>query len=98
MRVLVYTYVLSVLYQEPLLPKKVFLYRQRSCRGQLGLCLSTFKISKRQIILQKSTTALWFGSEEYKPIGFKTKMLKNFDEFLDDAFKSMKLGEKCLVY
>ena len=98
MRVLVYTYVLSVLYQEPLLPKKFFFYRQRSFPGQLGRCLSLLKISKRQIILQKSTTALWFGSEEYKPIGFKTKMLKNFDEFLDDAFKSMKLGEKCLVY
>ena len=27
---------------------------------------------------------------DYKPIQFKTKMLKNFDEFLEDAFKSMK--------
>ena len=37
--------------------------------------------------LLKTSKALWL---DYKPIQFETKMLKNFDEFLEDAFKSMK--------
>ena len=37
--------------------------------------------------LLQTTKALWL---DYKPIQFKTKMLKNFDEFLEDAFKSMQ--------
>ena len=50
-----------------------------------------------EINLRKTTKALWFNTKEYKPIGFKTKMLKNFDDFLDDAFKSMKSDEKLII-
>ena len=50
-----------------------------------------------KINLRKTTKALWFNTKEYKPIGFKTKMLKNFDDFLDDAFKSMKSDEKLII-
>ena len=69
------------------LPKLYFLRYPDFDHILCGDFIILFKMRSLLNNLLKTTKAFWL---DYKPIQFKTKMLKNFDEFLEDAFKSMK--------